>query len=915
MFSIIVAIFIGGLLGGMLGGAYGAAVGAAFGWLVMRSLQQGRRIDALEQTLHSATERFDITGRSPASAAAERMPDRSTVSSPSSPMPPASLSPPASAPAAIAAPPDPFVEPVIATPPPARTAAAVVKSPPPDWLAPIKAWLFGGNTIVKAGVGILFIGLAFLAKYASEHAKLPIELRLAGIAAVAVVLLVVGWRLRDKRPGYAQVLQGGAVAVLYLTLFVSFRFYGVIAGAPVFALMVAVATLAAALAVLQDARSLAVIGALGGFATPLLISTGSDNHVALFSYYLVLDLGIAAVAWFRTWRLLNLIGFACTFLVATAWGVLRYAGDRYASSQAFLIVFFMLFIVVMLLPARKAAATRSDAWVNGSLLFGLPTIVFALQYGLVRDTDYGVALSALVLAAFYVALAAWMRRRVQLALAFEASLAIGTVFLTLVIPFALDARSTAGAWALEAAGLVWLGWRQQRLLARAFGYGLLLLAGAALAYAHERCGIPEHRFNPLFFNALLVGAAALAAALFVQQAVNRPGAEGKRLSPPDAMPNERFAEPLLIAWGSVWLLSAVGVQVATFDGWHAAYGWLAGVSVLAVLYTALAARFAWPGIALPAAAHAPFTALCLLSMLLLLAHPLINGGAWAWPLAIAAHIVVLWRAAPLWPPVLRHAGHALGPLVLAGLGALLGRVWTGPLGEPGSTWPWLGWIALPAALLWVLPLPAWRSRWPVSAEPSAYRTTAAAVLAAGMLLWSVIANIDSSGAAQPLPYLPLVNPLDLGIGLALAASWRWWRSDGAAQAVCVAPAAGPSALGAAAFVWVNAMLVRSFHHYGDVPYAFNAWVHSFAVQTGLTLLWTMIALALMWLATRRVSRPVWMVGAVLLAAVVLKLLIVDLAGSGTVARIVSFIGVGVLMLVIGYVAPLPAKQEAARAAA
>ena len=105
------------------------------------------------------------------------------------------------------------------------------------------------------------------------------------------------------------MLQGGAVAVLYLTLFVAFRFYGVLAVGPVFALMVVVAALAAALAVLQDARALAVIGALGGFATPLLVSTGSGNHVALFSYYLVLDLGIAAVAWHRTWRALNLIGF------------------------------------------------------------------------------------------------------------------------------------------------------------------------------------------------------------------------------------------------------------------------------------------------------------------------------------------------------------------------------------------------------------------------------------------------------------------------------------------------------------------------------------------------------------------------------------------------------------------------------
>ena len=176
-------------------------------------------------------------------------------------------------------------------------------------------------------------------KFASEHVHVPVEFRLAAIAGVALLLLGIGWRLRLRRAAYAQALQGGAIAVLYLTLFVAFRFYGVLSAPPVFAMMVLVAALAAALAVLQDARALAVIGALGGFATPLLVSTGSGNHIALFSYYLVLDLGIAAVAWHKTWRSLNLVGFFGTFIVATAWGALKYSPQNFASSEAFLIAF------------------------------------------------------------------------------------------------------------------------------------------------------------------------------------------------------------------------------------------------------------------------------------------------------------------------------------------------------------------------------------------------------------------------------------------------------------------------------------------------------------------------------------------------------------------------------------------------
>ena len=913
---IIIAIIVGGVLGAAWSDGFGALVGAMVAWLLVRSFRHAQEISALQQSLK-------VLGASRTVLPASATTAKPTAAANAAASPAAKESPVGwqTETVVLAARPDRAIVPpplVNTAPDPAPIQHKITASPSAsaDPLAPLKRWLFGGNTIVKVGIGILFIGLAFLAKFASEHVHVAIEMRLATIGGVALVLLGLGWRLRHNRPGYAQVLQGGAVAVLYLTLFAAFRFYSVLAVGPVFALMVVVAALAAALAILQNAPSLAVMGALGGFATPLLVSTGSGDHVALFSYYLVLDLGIAAVAWYKTWRALNLIGFVGTFLVGTAWGVLKYQSENYASSQGFLIAFFLLFIAIMLMPVRhrdtasskddSTHTQRSDMWVNGSLLFGLPTITFALQHGLVHHTEFGTAISALVLAGFYVLLAVSMRSRLRMNTLFDASLVISTVFLTLVIPFALDARSTAGAWALEGAGLVWLGFRQSRGLARAFGYVLLVLSGFSMLFAYERFGVPTSVLNTYLFNALMAAAASLAAAYFVQKFGG--AVQGKHGL---VKHNEAVAEPLLIGLATLWLVAVAALQIDTFVTTRFALAaWLACISGMALLYTALSVRLDWRTVTLPVMAHTPAMVVGAAFTAAMLSSPVQDGGGWAWPLALCTHAVVLWRAAPHWPDNVRDAIHALGALVLAALGALQGRAITADWGDTASAWAWLGWLVVPAALLMWLPRPAAARRWPVSAAPVAYQMAAAAVLMIGLLIWTLLANIVSNGSAQPLPYVPLLNPLDLGMGVALLAAWLWLRSEAVLKGLDDDQSGVLKLLLAVAcFVWLNAILIRSFHHYGDVPFRFDAWMNSLAVQTGITLLWTVTALVLMWLSARRTARLPWMVGAALLGAVVLKLLLIDLSGSGTIMRIVSFIGVGALMLVIGYVAPLPAKEE------
>jgi uncharacterized membrane protein len=119
------------------------------------------------------------------------------------------------------------------------------------------------------------------------------------------------------------------------------------------------------------------------------------------------------------------------------------------------------------------------------------------------------------------------------------------------------------------------------------------------------------------------------------------------------------------------------------------------------------------------------------------------------------------------------------------------------------------------------------------------------------------------------------------------------------------------AFGALGFVALNGVLLRTLHHWAGVPFAIEPMLHSRLVQAAFSILWMLLALVAMVFATRRATRTLWIVGAALMAIVVAKLFLVDLAAAGTVERIVSFIVVGVLMLLIGYFSPVPpSKPEA-----
>ena len=826
---------------------------------------------------------------------------------PATPSPPVAASPPTVETPVSAPQPEAVVSPGVLLP--AQTPAAASAPPPatPVLIRWIKNFFTGGNAIVRIGVVVLFFGVAFLLKFAVEHQLLPIEARLTGSALAAVVLLAAGWRLRRTREMYALALQGGGIGILYLTVFAALRLYSLIPPLLAFAILVAIAAFSAMLAVLQNARTLAVLATAGGFLAPILTSTGGGNHVLLFSYYLLINAGILAIAWFKTWRELNLLGFVFTFVIGLLWGHRYYHAGLFASTEPFLIAFFALYVAIAVLASfRQPFALKG--YVDGTIVFGVPLVGFGVQALLVRPYEYGLAWSAAAVGAGYLLLASALFKRQPKhgRLLTEALLALGVVFATLAIPLALDARWTAAAWALEGAAIVWVSVRQRRVLGRAFGALLVFGAGASFARAWDAPMGAWPIVNGFYLGCVVITFAALTASRLLARVRE------------DSRQWEKALSLALLGWGLLWWYGGGLEELQRQIGDpHWPIGMVAFLAASCVLAERVGARLSWTALRATALGLLPVTAVLLPVYAMLLDHPLAQAGALAWALWFGVHYHILLRHENLNGKRTLDVLHGTTVWLIALLAAW--EFWwvASEFIQGASTWALSAWGLAPVMVLASVAALCRGRRWPWAAHRSAYLVLGLLPVAVAAGGWSLYSNVVSTGAATPLPYLPLLNPLDVVQAGALVAAVAWFEAYRRVEGMTAVPDQQrlfAGIVGSAAFVWLTAVLLRSMHHWAGVPFDSQAMLNSTLVQASLSIFWATIALALMVTATRWARRVLWLAGAGLLGLVVVKLFVIDLARTGTVARIVSFIVVGVLLLLIGYFTPAPPRAKKVEAA-
>src|SRR5712692_6132440 len=393
---------------------------------------------------------------------------------------------------------------------PPRTASAVGVEPETNLESRI-----GSHWLNRIGIAAVLVGVSYFLKFAFDNNWIGPAGRvtIGMLAGIAVVI----WSERFRSRGYkifSYSLKAVGVGVLYLSLWAAFQVYSLIPSGAAFVAMLAVTSATAVLALTQDAEILAAFALAGGLVTPVLLRTGQNKELQLFSYLVVLDLATLILVVLKPWRRLLLLSYAGTVLLYIGWYSSFYDRSQLRLTLGFATLFFAIFAIAPLLtlPAKNERGLFSILPLL--LAFANAGVYFLQTYAMYEEIDKHVmAWFALALAAVYIFLSRQVRARYPDPAAGQRlhflHLAFAIAFITIAIPIRMDAHWITIGWFVEAAVLLWVADRIHSDFLNAFAVAALVLGVVRLLF------IDNFYSTRLIFNARMATHAVAIAVLAI----------------------------------------------------------------------------------------------------------------------------------------------------------------------------------------------------------------------------------------------------------------------------------------------------------------------------------------------------------------------------------------------------------------
>jgi len=413
----------------------------------------------------------------------------------------------------------------------------------------IGRWLLG-----VVGVIAIILGASFFLKYAFESNLIgPAGRVILGIAG-GLLFVVLGEVFRSRLAKYSYLLSGGGLALFYLSIYSAFHYYNLIGQTAAFSFMIAVTAFGVILALWADALALAFLAVFGGFLTPYLASSGVANDFGFFGYLIILNVGILAVAFFKKWHELTLLGFTATVINFASWYGVYYEPEKLWIALFVLTVFYFIFLFSGFAAnvITRKMSSRADLFVltiNAAWFFGW-------CYFLLRPEYYGwLGFIAALLGGVYILLgyAASQIHAEDKNMVLMLG-AIAVVFLTIAVPLELKQNVITIAWAVEAAILFVLGLVMKNAGMRIFALGVFLLS--AIRVVTYDSSVSYEAFLPIFNKRFFTYAMVILSSACMGYLVN--------LKRGDLEVRERGTGPFLWSAANILVLIVVTLEIFTF---------------------------------------------------------------------------------------------------------------------------------------------------------------------------------------------------------------------------------------------------------------------------------------------------------------------------------------------------------------
>ena len=368
----------------------------------------------------------------------------------------------------------------------------------------------GENLLSKIGITTLVLGIAYFVKYAIDQNWINEIGRVAIGIFVGGAVIGIAHKLKNSYRTFSSILVGGGISILYITITIAFREYQLLPQSVAFVFLIIITAFSVFLSILYDRKELAIFSLLGGFASPLMISTGVGNYIVLFSYILILNSGMLVLSLKKQWKIVGLISYILTQFFFWIWIWDDYRNEKFGAAT-FIFLFFVQFYLLALINHYKneRKITPFQAFIilsNNLSLFAAAILIFNNNK---PNIDGLISIIIAVLNAIPM-IVLFRDSTVDKRLIYLL-LAVVLTFVSLAIPIQLNGCAITMFWAVETVILLWL-WQKSEI--KIFKYSfiaveLLVLISLLMDWTHfyaENAQTLSIIFNKPFITGFMITA-------------------------------------------------------------------------------------------------------------------------------------------------------------------------------------------------------------------------------------------------------------------------------------------------------------------------------------------------------------------------------------------------------------------------